>query len=235
MPSSTDPTLEAFFNEWKTYRLFKDSNFLHHREVADILQRELVERDASFSFLDLAAGDASASSKFLRGTRITSYTAVDFSNPALELARDNTSALPCPKNFLKQDFADFAEMTEACFDIIYLGLSLHHQSNSKKRQTLSALHKLTAPGGYLYLFEPILADGETREQLLPRWKVYLDTFPAALPPEARETVWQHVHTWDFPETLDEYLSSACAAGFQKPACLFTDPHRLYSLMKFQRI
>ena len=234
MPSADDPSLKAFFTEWQTYRLFKDANFLYHREVTGILHCELSERVVPFSFLDLAAGDASASSKFLLGTWIESYTAVDFSKPALDLARENTAALLCPKNFLEQDFADFTENTDSFFDIIYLGLSIHHQSTPRKRLILAALRDLTAPGGCLYLFEPILAPGETREQLLPRWKNYLDTFPTPLPAEARETIWQHVQTCDFPETLDEYLSAARVAGFQNTICLFTDPHGLYSLMKFDR-
>jgi methylase of polypeptide subunit release factors len=118
MPAAADPSLKAFFTEWQTYRLFKDANFLHHREVATILHHKLSERAVSFSFLDLAAGDASASSEFLRGTGIAGYTAVDFSKPALELARENTSTLPCTKIFLDRDFADFAENTRAPFDII---------------------------------------------------------------------------------------------------------------------
>ena len=235
MPSDADSSLKAFFTEWQTYRLFKDANFLHHREVTAILHRELSDRTVPFSFLDLAAGDASASSEFLRGTRIAGYTAVDFSKPALDLARENTATLPCPKIFLERDFVDFAENTSAPFDIIYLGLSLHHQPATRKREILAALQKLTSPGGCLYLFEPILAPGETRDQLLPRWKTYLDTFPARLPAEARETIWRHVQTCDFPETLDEYLSAARAAGFQNPTTLFTDACGLYSLMKFRRV
>jgi len=234
MHSDADPSLKAFFTEWQTYRLFKDANFLHHREVAAILHAELTARSAPFSFLDLAAGDASASSEFLRDTKVSSYTAVDFSRPALDLARENTTALPCPRNFLEHDFVDFAENTSATFEILYLGLSLHHQSTPRKREILAALHHLTAPGGCLYLFEPILAPDESREELMPRWKAYLDIFPAPLPAEARETIWHHVQTCDFPETLDEYLTAARAAGFSNPSCLFTDKHGLYSLMKFPK-
>jgi SAM-dependent methyltransferase len=234
MDSDADPSLKAFFTEWQTYRLFKDANFLHHREVAEILHRELARRVEPFSFLDLASGDASASSEFLRGTKVASYTAVDFSRPALDLARENTASLACPRNFLERDFADFAETAEARFDIIYLGLSLHHHATERKRQIVSALHSRVAPGGSLFLFEPILAPGESREDLMPRWKKYLDEFPAPLPAEARETIWRHVRSCDFPESLEEYESAARTAGFQRTACLFTDRHALYSLLEARR-
>ena len=52
-----------------------------------------MDRAVPFSFLDLAAGDASASSKFLLGTRIASYTAVDFSKPARAAGFQNTTRL----------------------------------------------------------------------------------------------------------------------------------------------
>lgn len=231
MDSDAHPSLKAFFTEWQTYRLFKDANFLHHREVGDILQRELAARPEPFSFLDLASGDASASSKFLRGTKVAHYTAVDFSKPALDLARKNTAPLPCPKNFLERDFADFAETSEARFDIIFLGLSLHHHSTRRKREILTALRSRVATGGSLFLFEPILANGETRDQLMPRWKTYLDAFPSPLPAEAREIIWHHVRSCDFPESLDEYRSAARAAGFANPTRLFTDSQSLYSLLE----
>lgn len=231
MHSEADPSLKAFFTEWQTYRLFKDANFLHHREVSAILHRELSALAQPFSFLDLASGDASASSGFLCGTKVAHYTAVDFSKPALALARENTAPLQCPKNFLERDFADFAEISDASFDIVYLGLSLHHQPTPRKREILAALHSRVAPGGSLYFFEPILAPGESRDQLMPRWKAYLDSFPAPLPAEARETIWRHVQSCDLPETLEEYLSAARAAGFANPSCLFTDSHSLYSLLK----
>jgi hypothetical protein len=69
---------------------------------------------------------------------------------------------------------------------------------------------------------------------MPRWKTYLDTFPAPLPAEARETIWRHVSSCDFPETLEEYQAAARAAGFEHAACLFTDRHTLYSLLEARR-
>ena len=230
--SAADPSLKTFFTEWQTYRLFKDANFLHHREVTAILHGELSKRATPFSFLDLASGDASASSEFLHGTKISSYTAVDFSRPALDLALENTAALPCPRRFFEKDFADFAEHSRETFDILFLGLSLHHQPTLRKQEILTALRRLTAPAGTLYLYEPILAPGETREQLLPRWKQYLETFPAPIPTASREVIWSHVDACDFPETLDEYFTAGRTAGYSEPSCLFTDPHQMYSLLKF---
>jgi len=224
--------LKSFFTEWQTYRLFKDANFLHHREVSEILGRELSARREPFSFLDLASGDASASSEFLRGTAVSSYTAVDFSSPALELARKNTALLDCEKHFLEQDLADFAVGGRGAFDVLFLGLSLHHQSTGRKREILAGLRRLAAPGGLLYLYEPILAPGESREALMPRWKRYLDQFPAKFPDGARDTIWNHVNTCDFPETVEEFFSAGRDAGFGSARGLFTDRHGLYSLIEF---
>jgi hypothetical protein len=55
-----------------------------------------------------------------------------------------------------------------------------------------------------------------------------DKFPAS----AREAVWDHVRTFDHPESLDEYSHSARDAGFSAKEILFQDRDNFYALMRF---
>jgi len=168
----------------------------------------------------------------LHGTRVSAYTGVDFSAPALALAANKVAALGCPRTLHEADFAAFLSGNEESFDVIYLGLSLHHLEQSAKRATMKHLRCATAPGGTFYLFEPILQDGESREGYVKRWVAAMngpyDSFPTA----AREALRDHVTESERPESATDYQSFARDAGFRHGDILFTDPDNFYSLFKF---
>ena len=125
--------VHAFFSQWDIYRLCIEHNTLHHREVGEILRRELLARTEPFTFLDLACGDAYLTAAALSGTKVSSYTGVDFSSPAIALAAEKTATLHHPRRFHEQDFTHFLSDNNETFDVIYLGLSLHHLETATKR------------------------------------------------------------------------------------------------------
>ena len=225
--------VRAFFSQWEIYRLCIEHNTLFHREVGEILRRELLARAEPFTFLDLACGDADLTAAALRGTEVSAYTGVDFSAPALALAANKVAELGCPRTLHEADFTDFLRNNRASFDVIYLGLSLHHLEQSTKRETMTHLRRATTSGGTFYLFEPILHSGETREGYVDRWTNAMagpyDPFPSA----AREALRDHVRESERPETTEEYVAAAHEAGFSSSEILFTDPHHFYALFRFR--
>ena len=223
----SDP-VHAFFSQWDIYRLCIENNTLHHREVGDILRREWLGREEPFTFLELACGYADLTAAALRGTKLKSYTGVDFSAPALASAAARTAALGVPRELHEQDFAHFLRDHRSTFEITFLGLSLHHLETAEKRRALADLRKIT---NTLYLFEPILHAGETRDECLARWHRAMDGPYDLFPSEARETLWTHVRTSDFPESHEEYLAAASTAGFTSAEILFTDQDNFYSLLR----
>jgi len=222
-------SVHAFFSQWEIYRLCIEHNTLHHREVGEILHRELLARNQPFSFLDLACGDADLTAAALQGTKVCTYTGVDFSAPALALAAEPIAALRVPYDFREQNFKDFLGTNPGTFDVTYLGLSLHHLKAAEKRRALAELRRITRT---LYLFEPILQAGETRDECLTRWHRAMNGPYDLFPPEARSAVWEHVRTSDFPESPGDYTTMAQAGGFAHAEVLFTDDQQLYSLFHF---
>ena len=107
--------VHAFFSQWEIYRLCIEHNTLFHREVGEILRRELLARTGPFTFLDLACGDADLTGAALRGTKVSAYTGVDFSAPALVLAANKVAELGCPRILHENDFTDFLRNSEASF------------------------------------------------------------------------------------------------------------------------
>ena len=224
--------VHAFFSQWEIYRLCIEHNTLFHREVRGILGRELHARTEPFTFLDLACGDADLTAAALRGTKVSAYTGVDFSAPALTLAANKISELGCPRSLHEADFTEFLCGNDKTFDVIYLGLSLHHLERETKRETMKHLRRATAPGGTFYMFEPILHGGEGREGYVKRWADAMDGPYDPFPAAARNALRDHVTESERPESIEEYLSSAREAGFANGEILFTDPGNFYALFKF---
>lgn len=225
--------VHAFFSHWDVYRLCIEHNTLFHREVGDILRREWQKRATPFTFLDLACGDAELTAAALRGTRVSAYTGVDFSAPAVALAAQNLAALRCPRAMHEADFTDFLRGNRGTFDVIYLGLSLHHLERETKREMMHHLRRSTSAGGTFYLFEPILHAGETREGYVERWIAAMQGPYGSFPSAARDLLREHVRESEQPESADEYISSAQAAGFDEGGVLFTDRGHFYSLFRFR--
>jgi SAM-dependent methyltransferase len=225
--------VHAFFSQWDVYRLCIEHNTLFHREVGDILRRELQEQTGPFTFLDLACGDTELTAEALRRTKVAAYTGVDFSAPAIALAAEKTAALACPRRFQEQDFTHFLRDNKEKFDLIYLGLSLHHLETETKREMMQHLRCAMADGGSFYLFEPILHAGESREGYTERWSAAMDGPYDPFPPAARDALREHVRESERPEAAEEYLALAHAAGFPRGDILFTDPGNFYSLFRFK--
>ncbi|MEI7962784.1 MAG: class I SAM-dependent methyltransferase [Verrucomicrobiota bacterium] len=87
----------AFFNGWSLYRRIVDNDYLYHRSVKASLGEWLNEMESElgrpFSFLDLGCGDGLFSSEVLEGRSLSSYTGIDISPVALDLAARNTLQL----------------------------------------------------------------------------------------------------------------------------------------------
>jgi SAM-dependent methyltransferase len=224
--------VHAFFSQWEIYRLCIEHNTLFHREVGEILHRELQARTEPFTFLDLACGDADLTAAALRGTKMIAYTGVDFSAPALALAANKMAEFGCPRTLHEADFTEFLRENKDTFDAIYLGLSLHHLEGGAKRETMKHLRRATAPGGAFYMFEPFLQPGEAREGYVARWVGAMDGPYDPFPPAARDALRDHVTESERPESTEDYRSFAREAGFTRGEILFTDPGNFYSLFKF---
>ena len=224
--------VHAFFSQWEIYRLCIEHNTLFHREVGAILRRELLARPEPFTFLDLACGDADLTAAALRGAKVSAYTGVDFSAPALALAANKVAQLACPRTLHEADFTEFLCGNEETFDVIYLGLSLHHLEREAKSVTIKRLRQATAPGGTFYLFEPILHGGEGREGYVERWACAMDGPYDPFPAAARDALRDHVTESERPESAEDYQSFAREAGFNRGEALFTDPGNFYALLKF---
>ena len=119
------------------------------------------------------------------------------------------------------------------YDIIYIGLSLHHLRRQEKEFFFGQLHGKLAPGGALIVFDPVLAPGESREAYMGRWVDHAEWVWKALTMEEIEGAVEHVTTSDFPEEISTLNRMAVRAGFHPSRILFEDRTDFYALMEFR--
>lgn len=225
-------SVRDFFNGWSLYRRIVDNDYLYHRSVREALSRWLDDLGRPFSFLDLGCGDADFSSGILRGRSLQSYTGIDLSPVALDLAHQKTSLLGVPCSLITGDFMTGLGRLPSRYDIIYIGLSLHHLQQREKEFFFGELRRKLNPGGVLLIFDPVLMPGESRESYMRRWVDHTRSSWNALTMDEVSEAVEHVTTSDFPEEIASLNGMAVGAGLKPAVVLFTDPTDFYALMAF---
>jgi hypothetical protein len=128
-----EAALEQFQKQWATYQKVVDADGLSHKAVGKILHDTLNQTFAkSFSFLDIACGDASQMPQALAGTKCRHYHGIDLSEPALELAAKNLSGMPFEVELDHRDFVEALTRHPEPADATWCGLSIHHLQTDEK-------------------------------------------------------------------------------------------------------
>jgi ubiquinone/menaquinone biosynthesis C-methylase UbiE len=223
----------VFQEEWQVYRKMVDNNYLFHNEAYDVLRRWLLANaSAPFRFLDLACGDASASVAALKGTAVAHYQGVDLSEPALDLARDALKALPCTVALERHDFAAALEAREKSADVAWIGLSLHHYRTPDKLRLMRSVREIVGASGAFLIYENASPGEETREAWMTRWDLQRPDWHSFSDAEWN-TITDHVHDNDFPETDATWHTLGTSAGFTDVRRLYVCPTDLFRLYCFK--
>ena len=231
-PRQNESEVRQFFAQWEIYQTLMEQNYFSHREVGQILHERLRVPPPGFSFMDLGAGDAAFSSRFLTGLPLGAYEAVDLAEPALERARIHCRVLSCPCRFTLGSFVEEIPKRKAEADVIYIGLSLHHLPLPQKEEFFPLLARALKPGGRLYLYEPVLRSGERRDDCLRRWWEMAQAQWTALDAPRLRLAWDHVSSADYPEELEVWNQLGRTAGFAPVKNLYTEPQGFYALLEF---
>jgi SAM-dependent methyltransferase len=118
--------------------------------------------------LDLGCGNGILGHYLLRRFPSASGLFLDFSDPMLDAARVNLSALP-DAAFGKADFAspqwlDVAR-PHAPFDIVVSGFAIHHQPDMRKRNLYAEIFDLLLTGGLFLNLEHVASATEAGREL----------------------------------------------------------------------
>lgn len=245
-------TVREFFNSWRIYQHFKALNYVSHREVYSVLHRFLLENlPEAFTMIDFGCGDVESIAVALNETGIVEYTGIDMCHPALEMARGNLAELNCRQLLIEGDYSELIALHREALraasmshvmrdaassaekkpaDLGWAALTLHHLSNDAKQEFCHGCRELVKPSGYLMIYDPMLAEGETREDFLKRWEDILKTRFTGLSREDSKAMLEHVSRSDYPESLSTMREMGKKAGFGRMKVLFEDPTGVYQLI-----
>lgn len=225
--------LPLFQQQWQTYRILVDNNYLFHREGYALLHQALVaEAPRPFRFLDLACGDAGAAADALKDTPVAHYHGIDLSAAALALAAENLAALDCPVTLERRDFAEAVHDWPEREDVVWIGLSLHHLDTAEKLAVMRSVRRIVGERGLFLCYEDVMRDGESRADWLRRWDAQRPTW-TAYDDAGWEAVTTHVHAEDFPETDARWRALGREAGFARVRELFAAPTDLLRMYRFR--
>ncbi len=224
--------VKHFFDSWHIYRKCLENNYTYHNEALSAFSSALASRQSFGDFLDVACGDAEFSLRLIHEKRISSYTAIDCSHVALDLAKKNTAKLPCAQHFVEGDFFRDLAAVPGLFDTVYLSLSLHHLPLADKKLFFSEVFRKMKPDGVFLLFEPSFAPGESRQDYMRKFTAHAEQNFSALSAPEKQLMIDHVTSCDFPESVETYFDLAESAGFSSGALLFSAPGDILSAMLF---
>lgn len=227
-----EAALEQFQKEWGTYQKVVDHDSLAHKEVGVILHGALNALTESFSFLDIACGDAGQMKQALAETKVRHYHGIDLSEPALELAAKNLAGVPFDVELDCCDFVEAMAKRPEAADVAWCSLSIHHLTTEGKRKFLEAIYRST--GDFLMIYEPTLAPGEDRPAYLKRFERVNRPAWSFLSADEWAQIDHHVTTCDLPETAETWLALGREAGFSKASQIFLDPTGFYGLYRYDR-
>lgn len=227
--------VRKFFNQWALYQKIVDHNYLGHKEAYSTFGEFLREHFArSFSLIDLGSGDASFMARILQGMKISSYEAVDISPVALSLASKNMCSVEGEKIFTNDDFFRLIQKKRRPADVIWIGLSLHHLPFDQKSHLISQCRRSLTSEGLLMIYDPVLKEGESRDQFVQRWWAFCQSQWMALSFEEKNSIYEHVRSADFPETLSTYKNLGKTCGFSHVSSVFVDCSGIYEIIVFKK-
>jgi SAM-dependent methyltransferase len=223
----------VFDAEAEVYRKMVAHNYLNHAEVYACLHDRLKQM-TKFRFLDVGCWNGERSAQVLAGTNVASYHGVDIVGPALDQAQlILSSKLVCPIRLLKNDYVKaLAEWAEPV-DVVWIGLSLHHQQTAGKLAVMCDIFRILSDDGVLLIYENTSPDGEDRSSWLERWDQQKATWKEYTCLEW-ETMRAHVRTYDFPEMLSVWSDLGRAAGFASASELYCCPTDLFRMFEFRK-
>jgi len=222
-----------FFNVWDTYAKIVEKNYMSHRELSEDIVRLLSSRfgDKAVTLLDIGCGDCLTISDLCSAIRLSSYTGVDLSDAALDLARSRLAAHSFKTILISADMLSAFKNLDR-FDVIYSSFAIHHLPAEQKYELFKLIHAHMKPDGIFVFVDAVRREGEDLGKYLERYCNTIQTKWIELSQEEKQSACDHIVHNDLVETTSKLLSLAQRAGLKLDGDpIAYGPHALFSLTK----
>jgi ubiquinone/menaquinone biosynthesis C-methylase UbiE len=210
-------TVKTFFDAWSVYDLVLEQNYMFHNEIYELVGRTVRERfeRRPFSLLDLGCGSARHLSGALDGSGIHHYEGCDLSDVALRHARKNMGSV-APRIELRQmNFMDALASSGDQFDLVFCSFALHHLTLADKERFFRLASRRVKPDGMLLVIDTAVEDDEDLEISRNAYCDWIKRDWINIPAEAKELIYNHIQSSDFPEKTSTLFQFAKQAGFSE--------------------
>jgi ubiquinone/menaquinone biosynthesis C-methylase UbiE len=206
-----------FFEMWRIYDFLLERNYMFHREIYADVAVWLRERFGSqpFSMVDLGCGNARYIAQALESTGVARFVGLDLSDAPLAEAGRQLSKLGCEVELRQGNFMEAMERSSERFDLIFSSYSLHHFQTAEKRRFFELARRNLNPNGAILLIDTAREDSESREESLNNYCEWIGNAWTDVPAAAREPIFGHILSSDYPETNGTMHELAAGAGFSQ--------------------
>ena len=219
---SAPPGIAAFFQGWQLYQSVVQNNLMEHREIGTALRSVFESIDPGFSVLDLGCGDSSMAIKALEGLRVSSYTGVDLTAPALEIARANFHG-NYSATWVHANMVDYIARCDQQFDVIMTSFAMHHLPADIKQPWLIDIAKHLNPTGRLILIDTCCPAGLSRDETVQSYLDLIADWP--LSDADKASIAAHMWSSDYPES-EAFMADALTAAGLTHSMIYKHPQGL---------
>ena len=216
------PGIAAFFQSWKLYQSIIQNNCMEHREIGTALRSVFEAIDHEFTVLDLGCGDSSMAIKALEGLGVSSYTGVDLTAPALEIARANFRG-HYSATWVHANMVDYIASSDEKFDVIMTSFAMHHLPAAAKQAWLVDIAKHLTPQGQLVVIDTCCPSGMSRDETVQAYLDLIADWPVST--DEKATIATHMWSSDFPES-EAFMEAALTAAGLNQTTIYKHPHGL---------
>lgn len=221
------------FTNFNTYSKILRYNYMFHKDMSERLEHFLKNnfQNKSFDFLDIGCGDASYISKVLNHTNISSYTALEVSQEAIENAKHNLGRINCLKNLIASDASKKFPNLDKGFDIIWSSYAMHHFNFKEKESFFEQCLNYLKEKSCLIIVD-LINNYQNREECIISLKKYWEEKWVNLDQDDLNFLIEHVSTSDYPETIEKLFEIAKSIGFKHSELDYKIDH--YAFMVFKK-
>lgn len=216
------PGIAAFFQTWKLYQSIIQNNGMEHREIGEALRCVFEVLPQGFSVLDLGCGDSSMAMQSLDGLSVSSYTGVDLTAPALDIARANFHG-SYSATWVHANMVDFVANVDQQFDVIMTSFAMHHLPAVTKQAWLADIAKHLNPMGQLVLIDTCCPAGMSRDETVQSYLDLIADWP--LSDADKSAIAAHMWSSDYPES-EAFMAGAFAAAGLSHSVIYKHPQGL---------
>jgi SAM-dependent methyltransferase len=216
------PGIAAFFQGWQLYQSVVQNNLMEHREIGTALRCVFEALPNGFSVLDLGCGDSSMAMKSLEGLSVSSYTGVDLTAPALDIARANFHG-SSSATWVHANMVDYIANVDQPLDVIMTSFAMHHLPAATKQAWLVDIAKHLTPTGQLVLIDTCCPAGLSRDETVQAYLDIIGGWP--LSDADKASIAAHMWSSDYPES-EAFMEGALAAAGLSHTMIYKHPQGL---------